>query len=187
MLTSSHRPDAGADILADLSEPLGAARLYAAACRALGGRPPDALVNNAALFSADRRVLEAVNYDSPCKLTMMMAGREEGVGAVVNVLDCRVLGVARAADGDFYADTKLRLLEYTLKSAAMFSQTLRVNAVAPGPVLLPRDFHEPAGETPLGRPSPDDVADAVAFLLDARSTSGCVVPVDGGQSLLPPG
>ena len=66
MLTSSHRPDAGADILADLSEPLGAARLYAAACRALGGRPPDALVNNAALFSADRRVLEAVNYDSPC-------------------------------------------------------------------------------------------------------------------------
>ena len=51
VLTSSHRPDAGADLVADLSDPMGAARLYAAACAALGGNPPDALVNNAALFT----------------------------------------------------------------------------------------------------------------------------------------
>jgi NAD(P)-dependent dehydrogenase (short-subunit alcohol dehydrogenase family) len=42
---------------------------------------------------------------------------------------------------------------------------------------------EAAGETPLGRPSPEDVAGAVAFLLRVRATSGCVIPVDGGQSL----
>ena len=182
VLTSSHRSDSGADIVADLSEPLGAAKLYSACLRLLGGEPPDALVNNAALFAGDDAALEAVNLVAPQKLTMLMAGRETGRGAVVNVLDCRVLG---SADGEgAYFRTKRALLDYTAKSAAMFAETLRVNAVAPGPVLAPAEVHEKAGDTPFGRPSPEDVACAVSFLLDARSTGGCVVPVDGGQSVL---
>ena len=181
VLTSSHRPDSGADIVVDLSEPLGAAKLYAACLRLLGGNPPDALVNNAALFAGDDAVLEAVNLVAPQKLTMLMAGRETGRGAVVNVLDCRVLGAAEGAGAYFHA--KRALLDYTLKSAAMFAETLRVNAVAPGPVLAPAEVHEKAGETPFGRPAPEDVAYAVSFLLSARATSGCVIPVDGGQSL----
>ncbi|MBR1921658.1 MAG: 3-oxoacyl-ACP reductase, partial [Kiritimatiellae bacterium] len=85
VLTSSHRPDAGADLVADLSDPSGAVRLYADGLRRLGGRPPDALVNNAALFSGPDAALEAVNLAAPRKLTMLMAGRETGRGAVVNV------------------------------------------------------------------------------------------------------
>ena len=183
VVTTSHRSDAGADIVVDLSEPLGAARLFAAACAKLGGRPPDALVNNAALFSGDEGTMRMVNLESPRKLTMLMAGREEGVGCVVNILDCRVLGDGADSKRDAYADGKRELLEWTRKSAAMFSSSLRVNAVAPGPVMPPEGVHELAGETPLGRPTPEDVAAAVAFLLDAQRTSGCVVPVDGGQSL----
>lgn len=183
VVTTSHRSDAGADIVADLSEPLGAARLFAAACAKLGGRPPDALVNNAALFSGDEGTMRMVNLESPRKLTMLMAGREEGVGCVVNILDCRVLGDGADSKRGAYADGKRELLEWTRKSAAMFSLSLRVNAVAPGPVMPPEGVHELAGETPLGRPTPEDVAAAVAFLLDAQRTSGCVVPVDGGQSL----
>ena len=183
VITTSHRSDAGADIVADLSEPLGAARLFAAACAKLGGRPPDALVNNAALFSGDEGTMRMVNLESPRKLTMLMAGREEGVGCVVNILDCRVLGDGADSKRGAYADGKRELLEWTRKSAAMFSSSLRVNAVAPGPVMPPEGVHELAGETPLGRPTPEDVAAAVAFLLDAQRTSGCVVPVDGGQSL----
>ena len=183
VLTTSHRPDAGADITADLSDPMGAARLYSAACRLLGGNPPDAVVNNAALFVGDPAAVETINFESPKKLTMMMAGREEGVGAVVNILDCRVLGEADAEAAGAYAASKRRLLEWTFKSAAMFAGSLRVNAVAPGPVMAPAMVREAAGETPLGRPRPEDVADAVAFLLCAGRTSGCVVPVDGGQSL----
>ena len=91
VIASSHRADSGADIVADLSEPLGAAKLYAACLRLLGGNPPDALVNNAALFAGDDAALEAVNLVAPQKLTMLMAGRETGRGAVVNILDCRVL------------------------------------------------------------------------------------------------
>lgn len=181
VIASSHRADSGADIVADLSEPLGAAKLYAACLRLLGGNPPDALVNNAALFAGDDASLEAVNLVAPQKLTMLMAGRETGRGAVVNVLDCRVLG---GAEGDgAYFRTKRALLDYTVKSAAMFAETLCVNAVAPGPVLAPAEVREKAGETPFGRPTPEDVASAVAFLLSARATGGCVVPVDGGQSL----
>ena len=181
VVTSSHRADAGADIVADLSEPLGAARLYAQCLDLLGGFPPDALVNNAALYTGDADAMECVNLVSPQKLTMLMAGRETGRGSVVNILDCRVLGGASAAEG-VYGRTKRELLEYTRKSAAMFSETLRVNAVAPGPVLAPMGLCEKAGETPLGRPGCEDVAAAVAFLLDARATTGCVIPVDGGQA-----
>ena len=41
-----------------------------------------------------------------------------------------------------------------------------------------------AGETLVGRPTPEDVARAVAYLLDAKSTTGAILPVDGGQHLL---
>lgn len=182
VVASSHRPDSGADVVADLSGPLGAAKLYAAACAFLGGRAPDALVNNAALFVGDESVLEAVNLEAPKKLTTLMACREEGRGSVVNILDCRVLGEAASVEGA-YSRTKRELLDYTRKAAAMFADTLRVNAVAPGPVMPPVGASEKAGDTPLGRPTPEDVAEAVAFLLGAERTSGCVVPVDGGQSL----
>ena len=183
VITSSHRADAGADIVADLSEPMGAAKLYAAALQMLGGNPPDALVNNAALFIGDEAEIAAVNLEAPKKLTMLMAGRETGRGAVVNVLDTRVLGVAAGAALSPYAATKAALLAYTRTSAALFAETLRVNAVALGPVLAPTDVHEKAGETLLGRPTPADVAQGVAYLLEAAATTGAVLPIDGGQHL----
>ncbi|MBQ0033521.1 MAG: short-chain dehydrogenase, partial [bacterium] len=91
VLTSSHRVDAGADIVADLAEPAGPVKLYAAALQILGGNPPDALVNNAALFTGDDAAIAAVNLKAPEKLTTLMAGRENGVGAVVNILDATAL------------------------------------------------------------------------------------------------
>lgn len=187
VVTSSHRADAGADIVADLAEPLGAAKLYAAALQVLGGEPPDALVNNAALFRGGDAAVRTVNFETPKKLTTLMAGRETGVGAVVNILDGTVLSHMPHAShaSPSYLASKRELLEFTRSGAATFAATLRVNAVAPGPVLAPTEVHEKAGETLLARrPTPDDVAAAVAFLLDAESTTGTVVPVDAGQHLL---
>ena len=189
VLTSSHRSDAGADIVADLSEPMGAAKLYAAALQLLDGNPPDALVNNAALFTGDDAAISAVNFEAPKKLTMMMAGREEGVGAVVNVLDAAAScssdssNSSQASPG--YRETKRDLGAFTLSSAMMFAATLRVNGVAPGPVLAPTGVHEKAGETLLDRrPTPEDVAAAVAYLLGAEAVTGTVIPVDAGQHLV---
>ena len=178
VITSSHRAGAGADIVADLSEPSGAARLFAAASALLGGGVPDALVNNAALFAGDAQKITAVNLEAPEKLTVMMAGREFGRGAVVNILDCR-----DDREGA-YGESKRELRRWTLRAAAMFAGTISVNGVAPGPVLKPAGVSEKAGECPLGRPEADDVAQAVEFLLAARATTGCIIPVDGGQSIL---
>ena len=184
VLTSSHRPDAGADIVADLSEPMGAEKLYAAALQLLGGNPPDALVNNAALFTGDEAVLKAVNLEAPKRLTMMMAGRGKGVGAVVNVLDASADRPDTCASAG-YRETKEELRAFTLSSAMMFAASLRVNGVAPGPVLAPAGVHEKAAATLLGRrPTVEDVAAAVSYLLTAESVTGVVLSVDSGQHLM---
>ena len=184
VLSSSHRPDAGADIVADLSEPMGAEKLYAAALQLLGGEPPDALVNNAALFTGDEAVLKAVNLEAPKRLTMMMAGRGKGVGAVVNVLDASADRPDTCASAG-YRETKEELRAFTLSSAMMFAASLRVNGVAPGPVLAPAGVHEKAAAMLLGRrPTAEDVAAAVSYLLTAESVTGVVLPVDSGQHLM---
>ena len=182
VLTSSHRADAGADIVADLADASGAVRLYAAALQAA----PDlcAIVNNAALFDGDDATLEAVNLIAPRKLTTLLAGLEGVRCTVVNIIDSKTLG-GESANDSAYARTKRELLADTRKFAAMFAQTLRVNAVAPGPVLPPENRHEPSGEMLLDwRPTPDDVAAAVAYLLGANAVTGVVIPVDSGQHLL---
>ena len=198
VITSSHRADAGADIVADLAEPMGAVKLYSAAMNLLGGNPPDALVNNAALFTGDDAAIAAVNRESPKKLTTLMAGRESGVGAVVNVLDSVILGslglgASTLSDSNQtlsdpkrpYLDSKRSLLAFTRTAAATFAASLRVNAVAPGPVLAPTGVHVKAGATLLDRrPTAEDVAAAVSFLLGADSVTGAVIPVDAGQHLL---
>lgn len=185
VLTSSHRPDAGADLVADLSEPGAADRLFAAAVVALDGAPPDALVNNAALFVGPDAVIRTVNLEAPKRLTELMAGRHGGSGAVVNVLDAKALtaslGPTQAPAG--YLSAKRELLAETHAAAARYVGVLRVNAVAPGSVLAPTQVHEPAGAAPFGRPTPGQVAAAVRFLLSAAATTGCVIPVDGGQHL----
>ena len=183
VLTSSHRPEAGADFTVDLSKPEGASALLSACRTANGGKLPDAVVNNAALFIGPDERLRQVNLESPVRLMRLMALRREGVGAVVNVLDTRILGrhTAHFSD-DPYSLTKAELRDATLNAAREFVDSVRVNAVAPGPVLAPEDVHEAAGQIPLGRPTPSAVADAVAFLLEAEYTTGAIIPVDGGQS-----
>ena len=185
IVASRNSPDPAFAV--DLAEPDGPARLFAAA-RAVA---PDlcAVVNNAGLFSHDAELppdvearLRAVNVDAPRVLTDLLAAH--GGGAVVNIVDCRALSTARDDDTP-YLRTKRELLDAARADALRLAGRVRVNAVAPGPVLPPEHCHERAGATPLGRrPAPQEVADAVAYLLSAESTTGAVIPVDGGQSLL---
>ncbi len=165
VLRTSHRSDAGADVVVDLSQPQGAEVLFESL-----GCVPDALVNNAGVFAGNR----VLNVETPVRLMARMA---DVGGTVVNILDCRVL---RGLPSDAYAQDKFDLWVATQQ----FATKMRVNAVAPGPVLVPTAVHEKAGATPLGRPTPQAVAEAVAFLLSAKSTTGCIIPVDGGQSLV---
>ena len=184
VITTSSRGESAADIVVDFRDPIGAAKCYAAALELLGGNPPDAVVNNAALFTGADSDIEAVNLTAPKKLTMLMSGRETaGRGCVVNILDA-TQGAGNGRSGK-YGECKRELRTYTRTAAAMFSETLRVNAVSPGPVagLAPVGVHEKAEECPLGRPRPVDIAKAVAFLIENESVTGIDIPVDGGLSV----
>jgi pteridine reductase len=69
--------------------------------------------------------------------------------------------------------------------ARALAPEVRVCGVAPGPVVVePEQLERRAAETLLGRiGSPDDVADAVAFLARADFVTGTTLVVDGGRLL----
>ncbi len=179
VLRTSHRPDPLADIIEDLTQADAPASLMDKAMMLLGGKMPDALINNAALFSLGDDDVSSLNYIAPKILTELMSQRSD-IGAVVNILDSRILHCSPVTP---YEKSKADLRDFTLRSAAQYAGILRINAVATGPVLAPEKVHEAAGATPFGRPSPTDVANAVSFLLSATATTGCIVAVDGGQSV----
>lgn len=146
----------------------------------------DILVNNAAVFARDGEIdparLRAVNVEAPLDLAGRVAAQAGG-GCVIQMLDARI---ARPAEGPFraYAATKRELAESVARLAREWAPGMRVNGVAPGPVLAPEGAREAAGELPLGRrPTPEDVARAVAFLAENESVTGQILFVDGGQHL----
>jgi pteridine reductase len=83
--------------------------------------------------------------------------------------------------------TKAAIVQMTRSMARALAPDVRVNAVAPGVVLLPEGWSEEEAEhlrstTPLRRlGSPDDVARAVVYLLEAEYVTGEVIRVDGGR------
>lgn len=158
--------------------------------------PLDILVNNASLFTKDRlansfpeRVQREfqVNLFAPMELTRLFAAQVKE-GAVINLLDRRIRANDPAALP--YSISKKGLEDLTQLSALDLAPHIRVNAVAPGPILpAPGDsgesFVEKAGRVPLELfPTPGNIAEAVLFLLKADYCTGQVIYVDGGQHLL---
>jgi NAD(P)-dependent dehydrogenase (short-subunit alcohol dehydrogenase family) len=135
-----------------------------------------------------------VNLFAPMELIRAFAAQppssdSDGPGrAVVNLLDRRI----RCNDTSCvpYTVSKAGLEKLTALAALEYAPEIRINAVAPGPVLPPpgspaKDAWETAGRVPLeALPSPENIAEAVLFLLKADSTTGQTVFVDGGQHLL---
>jgi NAD(P)-dependent dehydrogenase (short-subunit alcohol dehydrogenase family) len=185
-----------AAVHADLADPSQLKDLVPTACAALG--PLTLLVNNASMFerddvgSLDRALWDrqiAVNLTAPVFLAeafaaQLPAGAE---GLIVNVTDQRVLKPTPHFVSYTLAKGALHLATTTLAQA--LAPRIRVNAVAPGPTLpSPRqseaDFARQSAAVPLGRgPSPEEIADAVLYLVAARSVTGQTIAVDGGQHL----
>ena len=195
----AHSRDPGNPLCADFLRPDGADRLFAAAL----AQAPDlcAVVNNAAVFSTAAELppgevaaLRAVNAEAPVRLAELLAAHlaaRRATGAVVNLLDTRVAGAAASSRKSLasspYAASKLALARATVAQARSLAPTLRVNGVAPGPVLPPADAanREKGGAILLRRrPAPADVAAAVEFLLEAEAVTGQILAVDSGQCLL---
>lgn len=83
--------------------------------------------------------------------------------------------------------SKAGIVQMTRALARVFAPAVRVNAIAPGAVLLPDDWDDSSGEhleqtTPLRRlGSPDDVVGAMLYLIGADYVTGETVIVDGGR------
>jgi NAD(P)-dependent dehydrogenase (short-subunit alcohol dehydrogenase family) len=192
----NHGPHADV-IQADLGQDGAASRLLAEA-EDRAGRTPSLLVNNASTFpqtglaEVDRDELAeavSVNAWAPLTLTRALADRHEAPepARVVNLTDARVDDPER--DRIAYALSKDLLASITRLTARQLAPDVRLNAVAPGPILPPSEgpeegFAAIAEATPAGRSgSPEEVAQAVAALLEAPYVTGTTVPVDGGQHL----
>lgn len=181
---------------ADLADPAAAETLIDTVANALG--PPSILINSAAGFSYDTAgSFEygdlahhlALNLGAPVTLVRDMA-RALGAkpGMVVNILDHKIT----ALNPDFFTYTlaKAALAAATSTIAMSFGGRIRVNGVAPGIALLSGNQSEEgfarAWQAPPLRRSttPDEIAEAVVYLLQTPSLNGQMLVLDGGESLL---
>jgi NAD(P)-dependent dehydrogenase (short-subunit alcohol dehydrogenase family) len=189
-------PQGAVGIAANLAEEDCAGRVFAAAA----GLPPvRLLVNNAARFAADApgafdpAELDAhiaVNLRAPVLLTeCLAAGHRGGDALVVNLLDAKLA----APNSDFlsYTLSKQALAGYTeLAARAFAAKGIRVNGIAPALMLRSpgqdeENFVDMHGFNPLARGvQPADVVAALRYLVEARTVTGQVITIDGGQRFL---
>ncbi len=117
------------------------------------------------------------------------AAGELALGHIVNILDRRI--AQNEAGCIPYLVSKKGLADFTRAAALEWAPQVVVNGVAPGAILPPVTHadaptsSEPMGAVPLGRQcTPEDVADAVLYLLQSVTMTGQILFVDGGQNLL---
>lgn len=159
----------------------------------------DALVNNASSFFPTHfgeidllawDDLIGSNLQAPLFLTQAVAPHLLAArGAVVNITD--IHAERPLAGYPLYCAAKAGLLGLTRALAIELAPLVRVNAVAPGPILWPETEvfdratrAEIVAHTLLERAGcPQDVARAVHYLLeDAAYVTGQVINVDGGRT-----
>lgn len=166
----------------------------------------DAVVNSAAIWSAAR--LEQVTADDVrrhfeintlatfvcCQEAgLVMVAQAEG-GAIVNVGDWAIARPYRdhaayfTAKGSIPALTRVFAVELAARNPRV-----RVNAVLPGPVLLPagmsRDERKQVIASTLAQRegTVEELASAILFLVENEFVTGVCLPVDGGRSIFAPG
>jgi pteridine reductase len=190
-----HAGGHAACLQADLTEPDAPAALVDAAVRTLGRL--DVLVNSAAVMMrtpvgevtpADWDAMFAVNLRAPFLAAQAAAphlARQRG--AIVNLADLAAFETWPAYVP--HGISKAGVVQMTRALARVLAPDVRVNAVAPGTVLLPDSWPEDvarrlAETTPLQRlGTPEDVTRTVIFLLESDYITGETLAVDGGRRI----
>lgn len=176
-------------------------RIAAEAMEAFGRL--DALINNASEFyptpveqasQADWNRLFASNAQGPFWLSQacLRALRAQG-GTIINLIDIHAERPLKSHT--LYCMAKAALRMMTLSLAKELAPEVRVNGISPGAILWPSNGdgasslsdaakREIVDRVPMGQAgSPQDIADAVLYLLQARYVTGQILAVDGGRSL----
>jgi pteridine reductase len=161
----------------------------------------DILVNNASSFypttlgkitPAQWADLMGTNLKAPLFLTQAAAAElRRAQGLVLNIVD--IHGLRPLRDYSVYSTAKAGLIQLTRALARELAPEVRVNAIAPGPVMWP----ESAAELDVARQkeiiertllkragSPSDIARTVLFFAaEAPYITGQILAVDGGRSV----
>ncbi len=183
-------------IQADLAQPSEIERLFAQLEAGFGRL--DVAVNNAANFER-KPVLEITPQDWERVINLNLRGpffcsqaaarlmKRQGTGTIINIADLAAFQAWPSYTHHCIA--KAGVVTMTRALARALAPAIRVNAVAPGPVLPPdglgaRERRELAEQTALGRlGTPGDVAGAVVFLATSDYITGETIVVDGGRLL----
>lgn len=190
-------PAGAGKVVADLADPGCAAEIFAAA----DDLPPvRLLVNNAARFAWDGfgefnaqefDAHMAVNVRAPTLLLEEFARRHDAAqdGLIVNLLDSKL--AAPNPDYLSYTVSKQALAGLTeLAARALASRRIRVNGIAPGLMLRSsgqseENFRVMHASNPLRRGiEPEDVIDALRYLVGAGGVTGEVLVIDSGQRFM---
>ena len=159
----------------------------------------DVLVNNASTFyptpvgsitATQFEDLVGTNLRAPLFLSQAAApALRSAHGLIINMVD--IHGRRPLREHPVYSAAKAGLIMLTRSLARELGPEVRVNAIAPGPVLWPERELDAAlkaeivAKTPLKRSgSPDDIARTALYLAtEAPYVTGQVIAVDGGRSL----
>lgn len=183
-------------LAADLANEGDAGQLMQRAREQLG--PIGLLVNNAASFHHDRlQSAERSSWDLNIEVnlrTPVILARdyvaqlpESHLGLIINILDQRILNPTPHFLS--YSVSKAGLWTATQIMARDLAPRIRVNAVAPGQVLaapgMSRErFLELVAATPLKRASsPQEIAEAVRFIVRSPSMTGELITIDSGMAM----
>lgn len=179
---------------ADLSDPNGPKTLIDSIKKEIGSL--DVLVNSAAgmvrtpfgdVTPEEWDSIFALNLRAPF-FVAQNAGRIMGKGSViVNIAD---LAAFETWPGYVpHAISKAGVVKMTESLAKVLAPNIRVNAIAPGAVLLPEDWDEAQSKrftatTPLEAiGKPEHAVDAMLYLVDAEYVTGETIVVDGGRRI----
>ena len=192
------RPDSAATVQGDLLDPASYPRMVARTLQDFGRL--DVLINNASSFYptavgeiTERDWIDLVGTNLKAPLFLSQAAADaltHSHGCIVNIADIHAERPMKSYV--VYSIAKAGLVALTKSLAHELGPRVRVNAVAPGPIMWPEDdpsFDDQerrriVAHTLLKREgSPEDIARAVMFLIqDAPYITGVILPVDGGRS-----
>ncbi len=155
----------------------------------------DILINSASIFPSDNfkditfeSIMQnmQINAFSPFLLGNRLADKTS-LTDIINFLDSRITGPD--PNHSSYHLSKRMFYTMTKLMAESLAPKVRVNAIAPGPILPPEDKSKDYLEKlrhliPLQQTgTPEDISQALLFLLKSRFTTGQVLFIDGGMHL----
>lgn len=184
-------------LAADLLDTTALPRLIDASVAAFGG--VDILVNNASSFYPTPvgtitpqawEDLMGSNLKAPLFLAQAAApALRQRAGLILNLVD--IHGMRPLPDYALYSVAKAGLIMLTRALARELGPEIRVNGIAPGPVMWPEGEVDAAMKAEIIRKtalkrlgSPDDIAQAAVFFATAAPfVTGQILAVDGGRSI----